>query len=131
MAQVSIRITDNILLGRKKIGRAVEDLSDKYAWSLMMQAAKEARGGWPGGPIDGYTVRKPPGSKYRRTGNLGASTNLVKSGRTYTVKSNAVSDTGKPYSVKVLGDGAGRNQVFTWWPNEPRPATPTNTRRAT
>ena len=108
---ITVRITENIQLGIRKLGAALKTIPDAEFQTGLEAATKEARGGWPGGGAGGgYSVPQRPGQTYVRTGNLGRSSSWLREGPSYRFESNAYSVKGEPYSVGVLGDGTGGGQ---------------------
>lgn len=110
MATISVRITENIQVGLRKLGVAIPTVTDAEFQAGLEAATKEARGGWPGGGNGGYSVPLRLGQTYARTGGLGAASSWHKEGKSYRFESNAYSVKGEPYSVGVLGDGHGNGQ---------------------
>lgn len=109
--RITLRVTENVQLGIAKLGAAIEDISDDEIDAGLEEARLEILGDYPTGSNGGYNI--PPTAKqtYVRTGNLGASTYVMREGRSYRFQSNAISRNGRPYSTYVLGDGAGAGQA--------------------
>ena len=118
-ATISFRVTDTgVKLGVNKIAGKLPQVSRETLDEIMEQAKFEASGGYSGGNT--YTVPTVYGQTYERTGNLGRSVRYLREGLTYRMINDAVSKTGQPYGVKVLGDasGAGQGRDFVGrWPN--------------
>lgn len=110
MATATVRITENIQVGLRKLGAALTTVSDAELRKGLEAATKEARGGWPGGGNQGYTAPFASKTPPERTGALGASSSWHIEGKSYRFESNAYSVRGEPYSVGVLGDGNGQGQ---------------------
>lgn len=119
MTQITVTISENVRLGTKKLGAAIDDLTGADMEAQLEIARTAVRAGWPGGSYAGYNVPTVYGQTYIRTGNLGASTDWVRMGTAYRVTSDAISPRGERYSVAVLGDAQGQNQGRSFvgrWP---------------
>ena len=118
-ATISFRVTDDgVKLGLQKIAGKLPQVTRETLDEIMEQAKFEASGGYSGG--NSYTVPTVYGQVYERTGNLGRSVRYLREGLTYRMINDAVSKTGQPYGVKVLGaaDGSGQGRDFVGrWPN--------------
>jgi len=113
MGAPSSAITISVDDGKVKLG--IHNLATKLPTmmkdemdGIMEQAKFEASGGYQGG--NSYTVPTTYGQTYVRTGNLGRSIYIERSGLTYKLKNTATSPTGQFYGVKVLGNAAGGGQ---------------------
>lgn len=115
MTTWTVRVTENIQVGLRKIGRLLTDISDEEIEKGLEAARDEMRGGFPNGPssLGRYTVELPPSGRNVRTGNFGRSTDWVREGRSFRVVSNAYGRSGYNYSSDLVGDGTGGGQK--WW----------------
>ena len=104
--QVTVRLTDNVQVGLRKLGEMLPEISDDEIQKGLEQAAQEAGGGYPGGSYSGYTVPERVGQGYVRTGHLGANSYWIREGRSFRFKSDM------PYARYVIGDGSGKGQVW-------------------
>lgn len=112
MTNITVRVDDSgVRRGLQRIGDAIPDLTDDEIMAGLDKARDEVRSNWPRGPVQGYSAPLRRGQRYRRTGNLGASTTWIRTGRSFTIQSRAVSPRGQAYSALVLGDAQGRGQA--------------------
>lgn len=112
MTSITVRVDDSgVRRGLKRISDAIPDLTDDEIMAGLDKARNEVRANWPRGGVQGYDASLRRGQRYRRTGNLGASTTWIRTGRSFTVQSKAVSPRGERYSARVLGDAQGRGQA--------------------
>lgn len=114
MPQFSMRVEglDKVRVGFNKLITTLPVITKAFVKKLMQAAMKQSV------PYNGGSSYDVPERGYIRTGNLGKSTYLQESGLTYTIKSNAYSYRGKPYSVYVIGDAQGQGQARVhqgWW----------------
>lgn len=113
MTTFTVRVTENVQVGIRKIGQTLLEITDEEIEAGLEGAAKEARGGWPDGGIRGYDVELTRNGEknYVRTGNLGRETSWEREGRSFRIVSNAYSRrTGQAYNVGVIGDAQGSGQ---------------------
>lgn len=112
MTSITVRVDDSgVRRGLKRIGDAIPDLTDDEIMAGLDKARNEVRAQWPRGGVQGYDAPLRRGQRYRRTGNLGASTTWIRTGRSFQIVSNAISPRGQAYSVFVLGDAQGKGQT--------------------
>lgn len=108
-SQITISFDDSkVKLGIRNLATGLPSAMESEMTPLMEQAKFEASGGYQGG--NSYTVPTTYGQTYQRTGNLGRSLYLERSGLTYRMINTATSPAGEFYGVKVLGNAAGGGQ---------------------
>lgn len=113
MTQLTIRLEgdDRVRVGLNRWANTLEPLS-REKLLFYMERAKKRSIPWLGGSR--YAV---PERGYRRTGNLGASADVVLEGLSARIQVEAYRN-GRRYDVFVVGDAGGQGQAVVhqgWW----------------
>lgn len=114
MPQFSMRVEglDKVRVGFNKFVTTLPVITKAFVKKLMKAAMKQSV------PYNGGNSYDVEERGYTRTGGLGRNTYLMETGLTYTIKSEAYSKRGKPYSRSVIGDAQGQGQARVhvgWW----------------
>lgn len=114
MPQFSMRVEglDKVRVGFNKFVTTLPVITKAVIKKMMLAAMKQSV------PFNGGNSYGVPERGYIRTGQLGRVTRLDENGLTYTIKSDAYTRQGKPYSRLVIGDAQGQGQARVhegWW----------------
>lgn len=112
MAQVTVRLDENVTVGLQRFGAAIPKITRRQFDRFAAKTRKAIAGGYSGG--NSYRVPLPPSGRNIRTGNYGQSVTFDMPDYSRVVFSNAAySKSGFNYGRLLTGYGDGSGQA--WW----------------